>query len=259
MVNTTQLRLFCEELVTEGGELSLEYFQTTLQVTKKPDKSLVSKADTTIEKKLIARIQEKYPDHDIFGEETGGTLESDQPIWIIDPIEGTTNFLHGTPIFGTQLAVMHQGKIIAAAMYEPVSNALVSAIKNEGAFFQGSKIALDKEELQHTTLLFDTGRDQSLAKKFLKSGIIEEYRSFRRLGSLVTDVIFLTKNTASVYLGFTAKIYDLAPAALILSEAGYRVVDESLDSWTPKEVVSLFAFHPYNSEQVISQLKRLKK
>lgn len=130
-LNLTTTRNFAESLVTHGGKTAKKLFQTTLDISTKDDNSFVSQADKKIEKTIIKRIKAEYPTHAIYGEETGGTLESDLPTWIIDPIEGTTNFLHHIPIFGPQIALLHQNQIQVAAMYDPLTKTLISAAKNQ--------------------------------------------------------------------------------------------------------------------------------
>lgn len=105
--------------------------------------------------------------------------------------------------------------------------------------------------------MFDSGRDKALNNRFLKSGIIGEFRSYRRLGSLVTDCIFLLNHHLSAYFAFTLKIYDAAPAALILNEAGYTIVDDSLKTWMPAETVSLFAYPQTQSDKYQALLGQL--
>jgi myo-inositol-1(or 4)-monophosphatase len=253
-----ELTAFCSDLVLKGGQKALTFYQTSLHIKTKIDKSLVSKADRQIEIALTQAIKAKYPHHAIYGEETGGTLTTTKPLWIIDPIEGTTNFVHGIPVFGTQIALLYQGEIVVAAVYDPVSRTSASASKNGGAFLNGQPVSLLSQPLEQTTLLFDTGRNRELAHQFLKERIIPQFRSFRRLGSLVTDIFFLLNHKASVYFGFTAKLYDFAPASLILKEAGYDIVDLSLRQWTPSETVSLLAFHPSLRSEIIPLLSRLK-
>lgn len=239
-----QLLQTAQELVIEAGKVSLKYFRSSVNIHTKEDNSLVSKVDGQAERKMRAIINKRFPDHMIYGEEYGGDLDTASPIWILDPIEGTTNYLHGIPVFGSQCAVMIDGQIITAAMYDPVSHLLISAQKNNGAYKNQSKITLSSQQLKDVTLLFDLGRKIEVQKALFTSPDIHQFRSIRRLGSLVTDVTFLTTSKMSCFLGLNAKIYDFAPASLILSESGYRVFDQSCHDWQPTFESSLFACGP---------------
>jgi myo-inositol-1(or 4)-monophosphatase len=231
-------------IVKEAGDIALSYFRKDVHVDIKKDHSLVSLVDREAETAMRSVIRSHFPDHDIFGEEFGGSLKSKKPLWILDPIEGTTNFLHGIPVFGSQCALMENSKLIVAAMYDPVSHILIHASLGQGTFQHQKKITLLSQPLAEVTLLFDTGRNQEIFNTFLKSSVISRFRSVRRLGSLVTDVSFLTTSKYSCYLGFNGKLYDFAPAALILAEAGYSVFDHKLKDWVPQQISSIFACDP---------------
>jgi myo-inositol-1(or 4)-monophosphatase len=253
----SQLLAAAQNIVHEAGRVSLEYFRSDLKVDSKKDHSLVSIADQATEKKMREIINKKFPGHEIYGEEYGGTLQSNDPIWILDPIEGTTNFLHGIPVFGNQCAVMYQGKVIVSAMFDPVSKVSITASAGNGAYKNKQKITLIEQRLEDTALLFDLGRNNHMLKKFLQSGLIEQFRSVRRFGSLITDVMFLTTSKYSCYMGIMSEIYDFAPAALILSESGYEIFDNSLTDWNPTLKSSLFACDPGQAEYMKKALKVL--
>lgn len=242
-------------IVQEAGNIALSYFRKDVHVDIKKDHSLVSLVDREVETAMRTIIHSHFPDHDMYGEEYGGSLKSKKPLWILDPIEGTTNFLHGIPVFGSQCALMENGKLVAAAMYDPVSNMLIHASADQGTFQHHKKIIIQSQPLPEITLLFDSGRNQEIFNTFLKSPLISQFRSVRRLGSLVTDVTFLTTSKYSCYLGFNGKLYDFAPAALILSEAGYSVFDNNLRDWVPQQISSIFACDPALRIQLTELMK----
>lgn len=242
-------------IVQEAGDIALSYFRKDVHADVKKDHSLVSLVDREAETVMRRLIRSHFPDHDMYGEEFGGSLKSKKPLWILDPIEGTTNFLHGIPVFGSQCALMENGKLVAAAMYDPVSKILIHATQGQGTFQYQKKITLHSQPLSEVTLLFDTGRNQEIFNTFLKSSVISRFRSVRRLGSLVTDVTFLTTSKYSCYLGFNGKLYDFAPAALILAEAGYSVFDNNLRNWVPQQISSIFACDPNLRMQLTDLMK----
>lgn len=243
------------KVVRDAGKKSLEFFRSDIKVDIKKDQSLVSIADKECELVMRALIKKTYPDHEFYGEEYGGSLTSKNPTWILDPIEGTTNFLHGIPVFGSQLAVLYQQEIIISAMYEPVSGTLITAQQNQGSYKNEYRIQLQPQKTNEITLLFDSGRDKNELDHFLSSSVVGNFRSIRRFGSLVTDIDFLTTSKFSCYLGFNAHVYDFAPAYLILKESSYRVFDNSLTTWSPTPTTSLFACHDTNQNQIKAMLE----
>jgi myo-inositol-1(or 4)-monophosphatase len=242
---------FLHKHLVHAGDLALSFAQNR-QVNYKQDASLVTQADTVIDRYLREQIEAAYPGTNIYSEEEGGTLESAQQTWIIDPIEGTTNYAHGVPVYGIQVAISSNQSIMAAAMYDPVSKTFIYAEKGKGTYLNQQKVRIETQPIESSTLLFDTGRNKELTQKFLQSGAISQFRSFRRFGSLITDVTFMLSHRCSVYMGFSAKVYDFAPAALLLEEAGYQVIDDSLTTWKPTETCSLFAFSPEHYQKIVS-------
>ena len=133
---------FLNQLIKEAGRLCLKEQDslTADDVEFKTARDLVTRIDKTVETFIIEAIKVEYPDHDIFGEETGKTGSGSDTLWVIDPIDGTTSFLHRQPFFSVSIAVYENGCPAAGAVYLPVFDELFHAQARHGAFLNGNPI-----------------------------------------------------------------------------------------------------------------------
>src|SRR6266852_1268590 len=132
------------EIAREGGALLMEYFARNVTIEYKGDADLVTIADRKSEKLLVERLHAAWPDHDVLGEEGTLTSSGSEYRWYVDPLDGTTNFAHGYPVFCVSLGLEHKGERIAGVVYDPTRNELFSAEKGSGAFLNGSAIHVSK-------------------------------------------------------------------------------------------------------------------
>jgi histidinol-phosphatase len=144
---------FAEELARAGGELAIARFGNPGEPRRKTDGSGVTDVDEQVEHELRARIAETYPDHAVLGEEAGLVGDEDAPQWVIDPIDGTNNFLAGIPIWGTLVALRIDGASVVGAAYAPALGELYTGARGEGARLNGEPIAVDPvERLEDATV-----------------------------------------------------------------------------------------------------------
>jgi myo-inositol-1(or 4)-monophosphatase len=252
---TDNLRLYCQSLMFKAGKMALKAFGRLQTYQLKDDQSYLTVTDQEIDSFIHYQIHHDYPKYHIFSEETKSHLDTSKPTFILDPIDGTTNFIQGIPVFGPQIAFLENGELAVAAIYDTVSNIMISASKLDGVFINNQPIVLKPQPIEQITLLFDTGRNRQLSYQFLRSSLLPIFRSYRRFGSLITDIIFLLHQHYGVFLGFRSNLYDFAPAACILKIAGYQIFDDSLIDWVPKETISLFAMHSSITGILKPQLK----
>ncbi len=127
---------FLKDLIIEAGKICKkeQSLLTPLDIEYKNKKDIVTLTDKRVENFIVEHIQKKYPSHNIFGEETGKTHYNSDYTWIIDPIDGTTSFLHQQPFFSISIALQHKGQIILAPVYAPAFNELFYAQAESGAF-----------------------------------------------------------------------------------------------------------------------------
>ena len=207
--------------------MSLDYRSqlASLQVARKSRNDLVSQADIAIEKYLIAQIMDRYPDHAIHGEESGD-IAGNEYRWIIDPIDGTTSFIHGQPYYSISIALEKAGDVILAAVNAPVLNELYQAEKGKGATLNGNTIRVSETATLNDSVLatgFACLRfDHQLNNRPFFNRLVPELRDVRRYGSAAIDLCYTACGRLEGFWELNLQIHDVAAGFLILSEAGGR-------------------------------------
>lgn len=195
-----------------------------LTVETKGRNDFVSEADHHAEKAVISAIHKHYPEHAILAEESGAQGESDY-LWIIDPLDGTTNFLHGFPVFCVSVALMHNGRLEHGAVYDPLRQELFTASRGQGAQLDGRKIRVSGRTSLERSLL-GTGfpfRDSNKAlEPYLNMLIsaIKNTEGIRRPGAAALDLCYVAAGRLDAFWETGLSIWDLAAGALIIREAG---------------------------------------
>ncbi len=199
-------------------------------VHKKGPKDLVTEADIESEKQIIQTIRARFPDHGILAEESGCDQNSASPYqWIIDPLDGTTNFAHGLPIFSISIAFAVKEKTAVGIVLNPVTGELFCAVSGKGASLNGRPIRVSTTEKVSDSLLV-TGfpYDAALHVKPLISrfeACLSASRGIRRLGSAALDLCFVACGRFDGFWEENLNPWDTAAGALIAREAGGRVTD----------------------------------
>src|SRR5207245_6880788 len=132
------------EIAREGGALLMEYFARNVTIEYKGDADLVTIADRKSEKLLVERLHAAWPDHDVLGEEGTLTSSGSEYRWYVDPLDGTTNFAHGYPVFCVSMALEHKGQMVAGVIYDPTRDELFAAEKGSGAYLNQQRIHVSK-------------------------------------------------------------------------------------------------------------------
>src|SRR5438105_2174338 len=127
-------------MIREAGALLMQYFARRVRIEYKAEADLVTEADRACEKLLIARLRAQWPSHNIVAEEGSGHQSSSEYRWYVDPLDGTTNFAHGFPVFCVSLGLEHRGELIAGVLYDPSRDEMFTAEKESGAFLNGQRI-----------------------------------------------------------------------------------------------------------------------
>jgi len=195
-----------------------------LNVEMKGHNDFVSDADRKAEQIVIDTIHKHYPDHAILAEESGRHGESDT-VWIIDPLDGTTNFLHGFPVFAVSIGVQIKGRMEHAVVYDPMRQELFTASRGQGAQLDGRKIRVSKQRDLEMSLIgtgfpfrqanMEFGPYLALLEKVLKntSGI-------RRAGAAALDLCYVASGRLDAFFETGLCAWDLAAGSLIIREAG---------------------------------------
>lgn len=193
------------------------------------ERNLVSEIDKTSEQKIIEIIKRHYPGHSILAEESGGSGISSDTKWIIDPLDGTTNFLHGLRIFCVSIAVEQRGTIVAGVVYDPNLDELFTAERGSGAYLNGKKLKVtDTAKLMDSMLV--TGFPYDIAQN--PDHAVEHFVNFlmagqavRRLGSAALDLAYVAAGRFDGFWEVNLNPWDMAAGVLFVQEAGGVVTD----------------------------------
>ena len=199
-----------------------------LTVTRKSHADFVSEVDRAAEQTIIQTLLDAYPDHAILAEESGSQGESEY-LWIIDPLDGTTNFLHGLPQFAVSIALQHKGIITQAVVYDPVKNELFTATRGRGAFLNDKRIRVTRR-VQLADSLIGTGfpytRFEHMdAYMAIFRDLMQKTAGLRRPGSAALDLAWVATGRYDGFFETGLKPWDIAAGCLLITEAGGMVSD----------------------------------
>jgi myo-inositol-1(or 4)-monophosphatase len=199
-----------------------------LTVTKKSHSDYVSEVDRAAEQTIIETLLEAYPSHAILAEESGTQGDSDF-VWIIDPLDGTTNFLHGVQQYAVSIALMHHGVLTQAVIYDPTKNDLFTATRGRGAFLNDRRIRVSKR-IQLADALIGTGFpytnfDHEEAYLAIFREFMKKSSGLRRPGAASLDLAWTATGRFDGFFETGLKPWDIAAGALLITEAGGMVSD----------------------------------
>ena len=205
-----------------------------LQIDQKQRYDFVSEVDHQAEAEIIQILQKAYPDHSILGEESGLIGATDNEfMWVVDPLDGTMNFLHGFPYFNVSIALKHNGRTTQGVVYNPVSQELLTATKGEGATLNNKRIRVSKASSLSTALVgygFPNreGDDLELHLKLLHE-INSKASGVRRAGACALDLAYVAAGRMDGFWISGFGEWDVAAGALLVREAGGLVNDYAGD------------------------------
>jgi myo-inositol-1(or 4)-monophosphatase len=214
------------EIAREAGELLMDFFRRRVKIEYKGDADLVTEADRSSEKLILERIRKNWPDHEVIGEEgarieTGGDYR-----WYVDPLDGTTNFAHGFPVFCVSLGLAFKGKRKAAVLYDPTRGELFAAELGKGAFLNGQKIEVSKTAKLAQSLVatgFPSHKRHKSPNIYFYHQLTLRTHGVRRAGSAALDLANVACGRFDGFWEFNLNAWDTAAGILIVEEAGGRV------------------------------------
>ena len=194
-------------LIRDFGEVE------NLQVSAKGPSDFVTNADKKAEKIIIEELSKSRKKFSILSEETGEIKNSDiNNVWIIDPIDGTTNFLHGVPHFAISIALKSNNEIISGLIFDPIKNEMFFAEKNNGAYLNNKRIKVSRKKILEECL-FATG-----GKKEIRSDL-----NTRKSGSAALDIAYVAAGRYDGYFQNNLNLWDIAAGIIIVKEAGGKI------------------------------------
>ena len=219
-------------LAKDAGNLLRERLPDPREIAEKGARDLVTDSDRASEALIVRRLHELRPQSSILGEETGVTAGTNDERWIIDPLDGTTNYAHRYPIFCVSIACEQAGTIVAGAVYAPMLDELFAASLGAGATCNGKPIHVSEIEQIREAMVctgFTPGRDDRNMSNFHIAS--REAQAVRRDGSAALDLAFVALGRYDAFWEFDLKPWDVAAGALIVREAGGMVKTLNGDDW----------------------------
>jgi myo-inositol-1(or 4)-monophosphatase len=214
------------EIAREAGTLLMGYFRAHVKIEYKGDADLVTEADRASEKLILERIRAHWPAHDVIGEE-GAKIETGSDYrWYVDPLDGTTNFAHGYPVFCVSLGLAFQGKRKAAVLYDPTRDELFAAELGKGATLNGHTIAVSKTANLAQCLLgtgFPSHKRHKNPNIYFYHQLTLRSHGVRRAGSAALDLASVACGRFDGFWEFNLNAWDTAAGILIVEEAGGKV------------------------------------
>jgi myo-inositol-1(or 4)-monophosphatase len=228
-----------------------------LKVRSKTYNDFVTEVDHAAERTIIETLQDAYPDHGFIGEESGNDRVDAENVWIIDPLDGTTNFLHGFPQYSISIALMQQGHLTQAVVYDPNRNDLFTATRGRGAFLNDKRIRVsNRPKLQDS--IIGTGfpfRDFAHLDTYLAmfKDMVKKTSGLRRPGSAALDLAYVAAGWYDGFWEIGLSKWDIAAGALLVQEAGGIVGDfEGNGTWI--DTGNIVAGNPKIFAQILQTL-----
>ncbi|MBN2296478.1 MAG: inositol monophosphatase [Pirellulales bacterium] len=215
----------CEKAARAGGAVLLEKLGK-VEIREKAPADLVTEADLASQRCISQIVLNAFPDHDVLGEEEmpdSPKITSAEYRWVIDPLDGTTNFVHKVPHFSVSVALQHGPRILVGAVFNPISKECYTAEAGGGAFLNGRPICTSRVKKVNESLCgigFPPGvrGDTPDLKAFLR--VLPECQALRRTGSAALNLCYVAAGRFDACWSFATKIWDMAAGTLLVSEAG---------------------------------------
>lgn len=218
------------QISKEAGEVIRNNFGSKHSIEYKTNElNLVTETDKASEKLITEFVRKKYPTHGILAEEGSEFNKSAEYLWVIDPLDGTTNFAHGLPIFSVSIGLQKNGETIAGVVYDVMRDVLYSAEKGSGSFENGNKIDVSKNKDLNLSILvtgFPYNIKENPDKAFERFiAFLKQARAIRRLGSAAIDFCYVANGVFDGFWEVSLHPWDLCAGKLIVEEAGGLVTD----------------------------------
>jgi myo-inositol-1(or 4)-monophosphatase len=218
------------DIARESGALLSNFLERKIGFELKGTHDLVTEADRASERLVVERLRTHFPSHGIVAEEGGGHESSSQFRWYVDPLDGTTNFAHGFPVFNVTLALEQAGEIVAGVVFDPTRQELFTAEKGGGAYLNNRRIHVSKVRTLESSLVAtgfpSRGRHENVNIHFYYQLAMITH-GVRRAGAAAIDLAYVACGRLDAFWEFGLNPWDMAAGLLLIDEAGGR----SSDMW----------------------------
>jgi myo-inositol-1(or 4)-monophosphatase len=239
------------KIAKEAGEIVRNGFGKKLKIEYKSNETnLVTEIDKASEKYITDFIKKNYPGHDILAEESGENKSGSEYLWVVDPLDGTTNFAHGLPIFSVSIGLQRNGKTIMGVVYDVMQDITYFAEEGSGSYANSERLKVSlNDKVNHSVLV--TGfpyniydNPENALEKF--SALTKRARAIRRLGSAALDLCYVAKGVFDGFWELYLHPWDICAGMLIVEEAGGTVTDfngSEIDIYAKRILASNKAIH----------------
>lgn len=219
----------------KAGEIALKYFRGAFTIsTKRNERDLVTTADFESENAIVSIIHKHFPDENILAEEKQKDSITSKKLWIIDPIDGTTNFAAGLPLWCISIGYIVDGIPHAGVIYNPVTHDWFTGIKGKGAYLNDKKIHVSRSTALRQSLVsydYSSVDEYRLTIKEISKRLPKHARGMRVLGTAALEFSYVAAGFLDAYLTLGCKPWDIAAGALFVEEAGGKVTDWKGNDW----------------------------
>ena len=242
------------DCVTEAGDILLGYHNRihTLQIEAKGRFDYVTDADLAAQEIIVKLIRSRHPEHEILAEEDHGSPGQDASRWLVDPLDGTTNFINGFPVFAVSVALEYESSIILGVIYDPCRRELFLAQKGQGATLNGRPLQISKRQMVEEALVATAfpWREKSVLPRYLEgfTQIFSRVSDVRRSGSAALDLAYVACGRCEGFWELGLSPWDIAAGHLLVLEAGGYISDfngEDNHIWIGDVVAGNPAIHAF--------------
>ena len=247
-------------LTLKAGDILAKEFRAGRinNIRFKSKHEITTAADFIAERIILKKLKDLTPDWRIISEETGDNHKKSAWLWLVDPLDGTTNFYMGSPLFAVQIALVYKQEPILAYIYAPVIAEFYFAEKNKGAYLNSKKIHASKRKINQALLTYCHGNNEKDLKKALKLYQHFKLHNFdiRQIGSAALEFGWLAKGRTDCYISPGARPWDVIPGSLLVKESGGKVYDFKGKPWEINST-TVFASNGIIDKTILRFLKTL--
>lgn len=249
------------EAVVRAGELQRSRFGSQIRIDKKSAIDLVTEVDLEVERLFRAMIAERFPGHLVLAEEMGESGIDSRYRWVFDPLDGTTNYAHGIPIFCATLALEIDGVATVGAVFDPNRNELFTAERGVGAWLNGERLQVSSTATLSESVLV-TGFPYDIHNRIddlvgLFGAFLSHARAVRRLGSAAIDLCWTAAGRMDGFWEQSLQPWDVMAGALIVQEAGGRVTGLDGSAWQPYDG-QVLASNGHLHDEMVAVVRQFK-
>ena len=226
-INLIKTVEFAKSLAKKAGNLLKEYFDKEFLIYEKGERDVVTEADKRAEELIKNEIRERFPNHKILAEESGLENKNSNYLWVIDPLDGTTNFTHHIPFFNVSIALKKNEKTLIGVVYNPILDELFYAY-NDKSFLNERQIRpKNNSDLKKAFIGCCHSNDKKAIKRFLSllRLLKPRTRDARKFGSGALEICYVACGRLDAFISFDAKLWDISAGLLIAKNAGCKIIE----------------------------------